>query len=279
MADKPDWFKMDPSKFMQDCIVETMTTLELGMTFRLLCRQWIDGFIPDDQATLARLCRVDRSAMGEAWEILCKFFPEIEPGKRANRFMWVERETVLSAMKKREEDGRASVLKRWDAIRDPKETHRPPIADLIQDKDKDKDKDKEVSSPSAPPISMSTRKKEKKIRTTGLKPESIESFDFLWSEFPKTHTKWDEVAKEWKKIPNDPGSKIKAETRFQEIVDAGVATPYELYSAFHAYVVEWPKVKEGFVQQVSTFLGLDKATYLQWLERARQLIQEEANAV
>ncbi len=90
---KPEWFRMDPAKFLSDAQVDAMSTVELGACFRLLCRQWIDGHIPDDQRALGRLCRLDTTAIGEAWETLCQFFPILEPGKRANRFMWVERES------------------------------------------------------------------------------------------------------------------------------------------------------------------------------------------
>ena len=47
-SEKPFWFRMDPAAFLQDKDVVLMTTLELGAYFRLLCRQGIDGYIPDD---------------------------------------------------------------------------------------------------------------------------------------------------------------------------------------------------------------------------------------
>jgi uncharacterized protein YdaU (DUF1376 family) len=111
---KPEWFKMDPAKFLCDAQVDAMSTLELGACFRLLCRQWIDGSIPDDLRLLARLCRLDDSSMAEAWITLAKFFPVIEPGKRANRFMWVEREKVVADLEKRSDEGTRLARKRWD---------------------------------------------------------------------------------------------------------------------------------------------------------------------
>jgi len=87
---KPEWFKVDPAKFLSDAQVDVMSTLELGACLRLLCRQWLDGYIPDDLRLLARLCRLDATAMDEAWVTLEPFFPAIEPGKRANRYMWIE---------------------------------------------------------------------------------------------------------------------------------------------------------------------------------------------
>jgi uncharacterized protein YdaU (DUF1376 family) len=97
---KPAWFKMDPAAFLSDGQVDAMSTLELGACFRLLCRQWLDGHIPDDQHVLARLCRLDADSMAQAWPTLSKFFPVVESGKRANRFMWIEREKVTWAAKR-----------------------------------------------------------------------------------------------------------------------------------------------------------------------------------
>src|SRR5258708_1825424 len=112
--EKPNWFKMDPAKFLSDAQVDVMTTLELGACFRLMCRQWIDGSIPDDQRLLARLCRLDAEEMGQAWVTLATFFPIIEPGKRANRFMWLEREKVIADLERKSDEGTRAARKRWD---------------------------------------------------------------------------------------------------------------------------------------------------------------------
>jgi uncharacterized protein YdaU (DUF1376 family) len=114
---KPEWFKMDPAKFFSDAQVDVMSTLELGACFRLLGRQWIDGHIPDDQRVLARLCRLDESSMGEAWVALSAFFPVVTPGKRANRFMWIEREKVIADLERRSDEGTRAARKRWNESR------------------------------------------------------------------------------------------------------------------------------------------------------------------
>jgi uncharacterized protein YdaU (DUF1376 family) len=111
---KPEWFKLDAAKFLSDALVDAMSTLELGACFRLLCRQWLDGHIPDDPRLLARLCRLDATAMGEAWITLEPFFPTIEPGKRANRFMFIEREKVVAALERKSDEGTRAARKRWN---------------------------------------------------------------------------------------------------------------------------------------------------------------------
>jgi uncharacterized protein YdaU (DUF1376 family) len=118
-SEKPFWFRMDPAAFLQDKDVVLMTTLELGAYFKLLCRQWIDGYIPDDTRDLGRLCQLDANAMGEVWVTLSKVFPVIEPGKRANRFMRSERDAVIADMQSRSTQGRRDARKRWDKGRSP----------------------------------------------------------------------------------------------------------------------------------------------------------------
>jgi uncharacterized protein YdaU (DUF1376 family) len=115
---KPSWFKLEPASFLSDGQVDAMSTQELGACLRLLCRQWIDGYVPDDLRVLGRLCRLDDKRMREAWITLSLFFPEIGPGKRANRFMWVEREKVVAELERRSDDGTRAANKRWNAKRD-----------------------------------------------------------------------------------------------------------------------------------------------------------------
>jgi uncharacterized protein YdaU (DUF1376 family) len=114
---KPEWFKLDAAKFLADAQVDAMSTLELGACFRLLCRQWIDGSIPDDLGLLARLCRLEAEAMTRAWVTLGPFFPTIERGKRANRFMWMEREKVVTELLRKSDAGTRAARIRWDDAR------------------------------------------------------------------------------------------------------------------------------------------------------------------
>ncbi len=74
------------------------------------------------------------------------------------------------------------------------------------------------------------------------------------------------------------GSRKMAMDSFFSIVSSGAATARELYAASVAYLTESPSVKEGYVQNVATFYGPRKATYLEWVERGRQLIKEQDDA-
>ena len=113
---KPEWFKFDPAKFLSDARVDAMTTLELGACMRLLCRQWLDESLPDDLHLLARLCRLDAETMAQAWVTLEPFFPPIAGGKRANRFMFQQRATVIAELERRSSEGARAARKRWDDV-------------------------------------------------------------------------------------------------------------------------------------------------------------------
>lgn len=149
--------------------------------------------------------------------------------------------------------------------------------------DSQKNLDQEEISTSGPDVpgapgpvpGAKTEKSTKTIRTTALKPESKECWGFILEEFPKKGPRqWDDLKKEWFQEPISKGSLFQGEQNFQAIVDAGIATPYELYGAFHAYITEEPKVKKGFVQQLCTFFGTGKSTWTEWLERGREITKE-----
>lgn len=174
VGQKPEWFKMDPAKFLADAQVDAMSTLELGACIRLLCRQWMDGYLPDDLHVLGRLSRLDATAMAEAWVTLSKFFPIIEPDKRANRFMWIERERVVTDQERRSDEGLRAARKRWDEKKALNATpngspNGSPMPDPMQEKSREeKSREESISSePSIPdrsPGSSETSQDEKAAR-------------------------------------------------------------------------------------------------------------------
>ncbi len=108
-----------------------MSTVELGACLRLLCIQWLDGFIPDDVGFLARLCRLDAAAMADVWVMLSGFFPVVEPGKRANRYMRAERDKVVANLERKSDEGIRAARKRWDKAEQQRngEPHGSPHAE------------------------------------------------------------------------------------------------------------------------------------------------------
>lgn len=140
---KPDWFKVDPAKFFADKVVQSMSTLEVGCCLRLLGRQWLDGHITDDIEVLARLCMITPASMRKVWVILSLFFIEIEPGKRANRFMWIEREKVVTDLEKKSDAGAKAAHNRWNAEREKR--NGSPMPTAMQDKNRlDKSREEQI---------------------------------------------------------------------------------------------------------------------------------------
>lgn len=174
MQDKPDWFKLHPAAFLQDSVIDAMSSEELGATIRLLCRQWMDGHIPDDTNLLGRLCRMNREAIEAYRPMMELFFPLVGEGQRANRYMWVERETVTAAMQKKRDDGRDAVNRRWSAIRDLEATNRSPIPDLIQEQEEEKKEKKKKNTP-LPPKGAKPPKEKKQPQWATAYPEAVVS--------------------------------------------------------------------------------------------------------
>ena len=110
---KLDWFKMYPTLFLQDGIVDAMSTLELGATMRLLFRQWIDGDLKDDKALLARQARISEEEMESFWPRFCAFFPTFGEGRRANCFLQTYRQEAITKIEALRESGRAAAKRRW----------------------------------------------------------------------------------------------------------------------------------------------------------------------
>ena len=123
----PDWFKMNPSKFLQDKLIDGLDPYELGCIFRLLCRQWIDGSLPNDVNKLARVCRADATGMLRLMPIIEEFFLLTPEGTLQNRHMAEQREILVLQMEAKSRAGKQNATKRWaDAVGMP---------DPMQDKD------------------------------------------------------------------------------------------------------------------------------------------------
>ena len=136
---KPFWFPIEPAAFLSDSLVDQMTTLELGACFRLLCRQWIDGDLPDDQEQLRRLARLSKPEMDDAWEVIQRFFPVSAEGKRANRYANKRRKDVEVTLSKRHDAAIKANEKRWSsdpiAIRNASESdpnRNPIVIDIVK---------------------------------------------------------------------------------------------------------------------------------------------------
>lgn len=90
------------------------------------------------------------------------------------------------------------------------------------------------------------------------KDSDRQAFQSLWEGWPK-------------RSDGKPsrGSKPKAELCFQKILEAGEVSAAELVEAAIVYREEWSQVKEGWVQNVSTFLALEAGLWKQCVKTIR----------
>ena len=282
------WFKIYAAETLSDENFLSWGLAERGVWITLLCHCWKEGSIPSDISKLARICSCNADAMQEHWTGIADRFRESQiPGRLICPRLEFERELSIQESEDKSQHGKKAAHARWNKYKTEMPEHCPSIArgmpsDAPQPQPQPQPM-KDINpapSPSAllpEPSSSGKPKKEKKpkIITTALRPEALEAFQAIWEAFPRRGPqKWDREAQSYVSEPQSPGSRLKAETNFQRIIDNGVASARLLYLAFYAYVTEEPKVEKGFVQQVSTFFGPEKATYLEWLDRARQIERE-----
>lgn len=241
----------------------------------------VEGSIPG----FASLCRVTDQQMEEAVAI----FTSPDPYSRTPDFEGRRIEALAGGWrilnykayraKGQEKEGSKAPFmrtlreRRKDGNALPETVTSDPTATANEEVQKEKDI---TPAPSAAASTPSGPKKVKKVQTSALKPASMEAFEAVWSTPPKSFPKWDKDTKAFMDEPVSKGSRLKAERAFQAVVDSGICPPAELYYAFFAYITEGPGPKKGYFQAVSTFFGPEKASYLEWLDRGRQLAKESA---
>lgn len=90
-------FQFYPGDFLADPKVQAMRAEEVGAYLLLLCAEWLDGPLPDDQGFLARVCRLGAAEFAQAWQALGRCFrpSEDRPGYLENPRL--ERERAFQA--------------------------------------------------------------------------------------------------------------------------------------------------------------------------------------
>lgn len=168
----------------------------------------------------------------------------------------------------------------------PLEAPPKPLGSQEQEQEQEQEEEGRVRPSIAPPPPSASAEsspekltKAKRLKTTELKADSVEAFQAAWELVPKAATQWDPKQRREVEVAVAKGSRAQAERRFQAIVDAGLAGPRTLYVAFYAYLTEGDGPKKGFIQQVATFFGTEKATWREWLDRGRELEVERYGAV
>lgn len=100
--DVPEYFAFYPYEFLSDERVIAMTIEQVGAYLLLICSQWVNGSIPSDIPTLARMLKRTTAEMEILWRgVGCCFteHPEL-PGRLYQKRVEVERENAITAMTK-----------------------------------------------------------------------------------------------------------------------------------------------------------------------------------
>lgn len=107
--DVPDFFAFYPYEFLSDERVLAMTLEQVGAYLLLIISQWINGSIPSDIPTLARILKRTTAEMEILWTGVSPCFmehPEI-PGRLIQKRVEVERVKAITAMELERERKRA----------------------------------------------------------------------------------------------------------------------------------------------------------------------------
>lgn len=85
------WLPLFVSDWLSSESVSCMSLAAQGAFIRLLCYQWQNGTIPDDEVRLAKLLIVTPADFSEVWPELIPVFPVVEEGRRQNKRLEIER--------------------------------------------------------------------------------------------------------------------------------------------------------------------------------------------
>lgn len=80
MPRKLDWFPLYVKDLMMSRKVSKMNNEEFGIYIKLLCHQWLDGYLPDDMDELANMCSIVVGAMISAWDHVGPCFKKYNQG-------------------------------------------------------------------------------------------------------------------------------------------------------------------------------------------------------
>jgi uncharacterized protein YdaU (DUF1376 family) len=106
------YFKVYPAETLADERFSGWTVAERGAWFSLILHAWVNGSIPADEVSLARILHVDATAMRSLWQGIADRFiphPDLPEGRLTSRRLEEEREDAMA----RAEAGKKGAKSRW----------------------------------------------------------------------------------------------------------------------------------------------------------------------
>lgn len=166
------WFPFWVDDFTNARRVKLMSLDAIGLYTLLLCEQWKEGPIPNDIEAIARLCRRDSDAIGDAWNEVRPCFTETPEGL-VNHRLEEERRKQETKRKRYQKAGKKGAEKRWaqgdnsdaigDASKDAKENPKT-------ESESESDTDKKETPPIGPPEEKSPPRKRRSQVPDGYTP-------------------------------------------------------------------------------------------------------------
>jgi uncharacterized protein YdaU (DUF1376 family) len=110
------WMKIFPRETLSDANFAGWSLEERGAWLTLVLHAWVEGSLPSDETSLARLLHVDHGTMRGLWSALgSRFIPHPDkPGRITSPRLEKEREAAMALAEKRGTAGRAGATSRWD---------------------------------------------------------------------------------------------------------------------------------------------------------------------
>ena len=126
MSTQAPAFQFYPKDFLASSKVQRMSLAEVGAYTLLLSHAWLDGSLPPDLPTLARLCRCSTPAFTRMWRaVLYECFQAREDGRLTNKRLEEVRAAQEAFRRGQAEKSRESWEKRRRATDEPMASHRP----------------------------------------------------------------------------------------------------------------------------------------------------------
>lgn len=204
--DKAPAFQFYPKDFLSDERVRLMSNTELGVYIKLLCLCWLEGSLPADHSSLARLVHLPVARLERLWDgPVGQCFTERQWGRLGNKRLDAERAKQEVYRRRQTDNGRKGGRPTNDVpekptgysgLTQPKPKQSSPISDLQSS----------VSDLQSPVSDLRSADSGRKRTNTVVYDDDFMRF---WAQYPKKVGK-DDALRAWRKRKPDVGLVLTA---------------------------------------------------------------------
>lgn len=109
--DKLEWFPFYHNRFIRD--TAQWDDIEVGVYIRLLCTQWINGFLINDEERLRKITCQSPESFSKIWAFIKMKFTKGSDGNLRNDFLETVRKQQQKFIEKKSEAGEKGAEARW----------------------------------------------------------------------------------------------------------------------------------------------------------------------